>query len=62
MRVSIKDSPKAFLEGVALSLARTIDAGRTHNEDGVPLRDILNEVIEQIPQAPLYAISGRRGR
>ncbi len=61
-KVCIQTAPRAFLEGMAKSLARTIDAGTTHNAEGVPLSDILDEVIEQIPNAPEYAIEGRRGR
>jgi hypothetical protein len=62
MRVSIQDASRAFLEGMAKSLSRTIDAGVTHNEDGLPLQDLLNEVIEQIPLAPEYTIEHRRRR
>lgn len=61
-KVCVKDASRSFLEGMAKSLSRTIDRGETHNADGVPLRDILNEVIEQIPNAPEYDIDQRRRR
>lgn len=58
-RISIKDAPKDFLEGMAKSLARTIDAGTTHNAEGYPLAVLLDEVIAQIPHATEYGISYR---
>lgn len=61
-RLCIKDASKASLEGIAKSLARTIDAGRTHNDEGLDLRILLDDVIAQIPDAPDYWIDdGRRG-
>lgn len=61
MRVCIKDSSRGFLEGMAKSLARTIDSGQIQNADGADLRDLLDQVIRQIPQAPEYSIN-HRGR
>ena len=60
-RVSIPDCSRAFLEGMAKSLARTIDAGATHNAEGGDLLALLDEVVAAIPQAPEYTIThGRR--
>lgn len=59
-KVSIKDAPVSFLRGMALSLARTIDSGVTHNADGEDLQILLTEVIEQIPYAPGVALDERR--
>ena len=59
-RVCIKDCSRQFLEGMAKSLARTIDSGTTHNGEGGDLRTLLEEVIAQIPDAPPYALEQRR--
>lgn len=61
-KICIQDASKAFLEGMAKSLARTIDAGRTHNEDGYPLAQLLDDIIAQIPTAPEYHVTHGRGR
>jgi len=60
MRISIKDASRPFLEGMAKSLARTIDGGCTHNDEGLDLRVLLDDVIAQIPEAPDYFIDDRR--
>jgi hypothetical protein len=60
-KVCIKDSSRSFLFGMAKSLARTIDKGETHNADGIPLRDILEDIFSKIPDAPDYFIEHRRG-
>jgi hypothetical protein len=60
MRICIQDASREFLEGMAKSMARTIDAGQTHNSEGADLRDLLDQVIRQIPEAPEYFIEHRR--
>jgi hypothetical protein len=62
MRVCIQDASRGFLEGMAKSLARTIDGGQTQNADGADLRDLLDQVIRQIPQVTEYPIQHRKGR
>lgn len=62
MRVDIQDCSKAFLEGMAKSISRTIDAGTTHNEEGYPLHKLLDEVFAQIETAPGYEIEHGRHR
>lgn len=60
-RVSIEDAPRAFLIGMAKSLARTIDTGEKQNADGRDLRELLETVMKQIPDAPEVDLeSGRR--
>ncbi len=56
----LRDCSRDFLQGMAKSLARTIDAGRTHNDEGLALRTLLDEVVAQIPDAPEYPIEHRR--
>lgn len=55
MRVSIKDADRAFLEAMALSLARDIDRG----EDDKRL--LLEEVMAEIPRSAEYQ-NNRRSR
>lgn len=55
----VEDCSRIFLEGVAKSLARTIDTGETHNSEGLDLRVLLDDVIAQIPHAPEYEIDHR---
>lgn len=62
VRLDIRDASKGFLEGMAKSLARTIDAGQTTNADGKNLRELLEEVMAAIPDAPLYSVGNRRGK
>jgi hypothetical protein len=52
LRLDFQACDRATLEGVAKSLARTIDRGNTHNEDGVDLRDLLEQVFKLIEAAP----------
>jgi len=59
-KVDIMDCSRAFLEGMAKSLARTIDAGRIHNEDGLDLHELLERVLKQIEVAPDYHLEHQR--
>ena len=61
-RVDIRDCSKQFLEGMAKSLARTIDNGITHNADGDDLRELLERVFEQIKVAPGYFLEHNSDR
>lgn len=53
-KVHIKDADRAFLEAMALSLARDIDRGENDK------RALLEEVMAQIPQAAEYSLDHRR--
>lgn len=61
-RVDLKDCSRPFLEGMAKAIARTIDAGTTHNEEGYPLDKLLNEIFAQIPEATDYPVDQRSRR
>jgi hypothetical protein len=54
MKVSIKDADRAFLEAMALSLARDIDRGENDK------RALLEEVMAEIPRSPEYDANQRR--
>ena len=58
-RIDIMDCSRDFLEGMAKSLARTIDSGETTNSEGGDLRALLDDVIARIPDAPPYHIDHR---
>lgn len=55
-RIHLPDCSLGFLAAMALSLARDIDCGETDK------RDLLEQVMAQVPTAPEYCVDHRKRR